>query len=124
MVDDEPEIAEILAELLGADGHRVEIAASGREALEKLDAAEFDLIVSDLRMPDIDGPGLYRRLESEQPRLLERMVFITGDTLGLGVDEFIEKSGRPCIEKPFTPEDVRAAVEEVLRAAKAVEQGC
>lgn len=123
VVDDEPFIAEILAEFLGADGHRVEIAASGREALEKLGGAEYDLIVSDMRMPDIDGPALYRRLESEHPRYLERIVFITGDTLGLDVDEFIEKSGRPCIEKPFTPEDVRAAVEEVLTAAKAVVQG-
>jgi two-component system NtrC family sensor kinase len=123
VVDDEPDIAEILAELLGADGHRVDVAASGREAMERVRDRDYDLILSDLRMPDLDGQSLYRRLERERPQLLERVVFITGDTLGLGIGDFVEASGRPCIEKPFTPEDVRAAIDEVLAASATLQSG-
>ncbi|MBI4013345.1 MAG: response regulator, partial [Candidatus Rokubacteria bacterium] len=81
VVDDETEVADVLAEMLSADGHAVETAASGAIALEKLRARVYDLVLSDLRMPGLDGPGLYREVERRHPRLARRFVFLTGDTL-------------------------------------------
>ena len=62
VVDDEEGIRAMLAEILIADGHVVEQAADGREALERLREAEYDLVISDLIMPRLDGPGLYEEL--------------------------------------------------------------
>ena len=63
LVDDEPEILATLAEILTYAGHRVETAADGAAALERLDSRSFDVIVSDVRMPGLDGPGLYAEIE-------------------------------------------------------------
>ena len=82
VVDDEPEVGQLLLDILERDGHRVDRASSGREALERLAEREVDLILSDLRMPDLDGPALYRELAARRPELLARLVFVTGDTLG------------------------------------------
>lgn len=114
VVDDEAEIAELLREVLEREGYAVDLAASGNEALERLETGTYDLIVSDLKMPDLDGPGLYRRLAERGPALLERLVFITGDTLGAGTKEFLAHCRRPVIEKPFVPRDIVRLLDEVL----------
>ena len=107
VVDDEAAVAETLAEILALDGHRVEIAGSGSAALEALDEREFDLIVSDLRMPDVDGPTLYERVGERRPELLERFVFVTGDSLGASISRFLATSGVTHMEKPIAPQELR-----------------
>jgi CheY-like chemotaxis protein len=67
VVDDEPEIREALAEILTSAEHRVVTAASGREALERLAAENYDVILTDIRMPDLDGRALYREIASAGP---------------------------------------------------------
>ena len=62
LVDDELEILATLAEILTHAGHRVETATDGAAALERLDPRFFDLIVSDVRMPGLDGPGLFSEI--------------------------------------------------------------
>ena len=71
---------------------------------------QFDVIVTDLRMPGLDGQALYREIERRWPSQAERVVFVTGDTLSASLHEFVAHSGRPVIEKPFLPEDVRRLV--------------
>lgn len=110
VVDDEPEVAETLGEILKAEGHSVVYAESGRVALEGLAAGAFDLVISDLKMPDLDGPGLYNALREQNPSIAERMVFVTGDTLSPAARRFLDGANRPVIEKPFVPEDVRRAL--------------
>ena len=61
MVDDEVEIAQMVREVLNRDHHQVAVATSGREALERLAEHPVDLILSDLRMPDLDGPDTASR---------------------------------------------------------------
>jgi GAF domain-containing protein len=114
VVDDEPEIADSLAELLERDGYQVRIARSGMEAKAHLGAGDFDLILSDLRMPDGDGPSLYAWVEKELPHLIARMGFVTGDTIEPGAMAFLARSSRPSLEKPFTPAALRAFVAKVL----------
>ena len=110
VIDDEPEIGELLAEFLERDGHRVELACSGREALGRLAGRDVDLIVSDLRMPDMDGPALFRELANTRPELLPRIVFLTGDTLAADIQWFLAETGVPVIEKPFDPREVSQRV--------------
>jgi PAS domain S-box-containing protein len=117
VVDDEAEIAETLAEILTDAGYDVEIAADGRAALDRMERREFDLVLSDLRMPGLDGPGLYRALKARRRDWPKRMIFITGDTLGEAAAVFLGKARRPCIGKPFQSEEVRRVVADVLAAA-------
>jgi CheY-like chemotaxis protein len=115
VVDDEPGIAGVLAEVLQLDGHVVETVGNGEAALGKLALGGYELILSDIRMPELDGPSLYRELERRDPRLLGRMIFLTGDTLSPGTREFLEQTGAPCLSKPFALSDVREIVQRVLR---------
>lgn len=113
VVDDEEEIRETLADILASASHRVVTAASGREALDRLAAQRYDVIFADMRMPDLDGRALYREIERRWPRQAARVVFVTGDMLTSTLRDFVAASGRPLIEKPFLPSDVRRVVVEL-----------
>ena len=89
-------------------------AASAREALEQLDKERFDVILTDIRMPDLDGRALYREIERRWPERAAQVVFVSGDTLTSALREFAEEIGRPVIEKPFLPADVRRVVAETV----------
>lgn len=108
IVDDEAEIADALSDFLGLEGYRCEIAIGGAAARDRLAAgASYDLVVSDLRMPDMDGPQLHAWMLQHRPDLVDRLAFATGDTLGAGAATFLDQARRPVLEKPFTPEAVR-----------------
>jgi len=114
IVDDEEEIRHMLGDILSSDGHVVEQAANGREALSRLAGGSFDLVISDLIMPELDGPGLYEELSRRDPKMAEHLLFITGDTLSAAARAFLERVDRPAIEKPFVPAEVRGAVRAAL----------
>jgi PAS domain S-box-containing protein len=117
VVDDEPQVAALLVRMLALNGHQVETAATGAAALDKLRTQAYDLILSDMKMPELDGPGLYRALEQQQPELCRRFVFFTGDILSPGTRQFLEETGAPSLSKPFTLEEVRRVVQAALGAA-------
>jgi two-component system NtrC family sensor kinase len=104
----------MLSEILTLDGHLVEQAANGNEALARLAEGRFDLVISDLLMPALDGPGLYERLRRNDPAMAERLLFLTGDTLSASARQFLERAGRPVLEKPLTPSEIRRAVSTAL----------
>lgn len=114
VVDDEPGVRETLSEILTDAGHRVVAVASGREALERMGRERFDVILTDIRMPDIDGRALYREIELRWPDRAAQVVFVTGDTLTSTLRAFAEETGRPVIEKPFLPAEVRRVVAETV----------
>lgn len=116
VIDDEPGITGVLAYLLRRDGHTVETAANGRLALDKLQQRTYDLILCDLRMPALDGPGFYRELEHSYPHLLQRVIFLTGDTLSPEARAFLEKVGVPRLSKPFRAAEVRQLIQQALQA--------
>jgi CheY-like chemotaxis protein len=107
VVDDEPFIAQLVAETLTAEGYQVDTAANGLLALEQIKRESYDLILSDLRMPDLDGLALYRELESRRPDLLQRMIFISGTTDDPMYQKFLEQVGVPVLPKPFHLDDLR-----------------
>jgi CheY-like chemotaxis protein len=116
IIDDEAGIAAALASLLRRNGHHVDTASNGRLALEKLQGRAYDLILCDIRMPELDGPGLYRVLENHLPHLSRRVIFLTGDTLSPEIREFLEKAGGLRLDKPFRAAEVRRVVQQALQA--------
>lgn len=118
LVDDEVELAQTLADLLEPEGHNIDIAANGAVALDKIRKNAFDVIISDLRMPVLDGPGLYAELARELPFYLNRIIYVTGDTLSSHVQTFLSENPVPVVEKPYRLQDVRQAVAELLKKIK------
>jgi CheY-like chemotaxis protein len=123
VVDDEPGIAGVMAEVLALDGHVVETVAHGGAALAKVRAQTYDLILSDIRMPGIDGPSFYRELARRAPQLLPRVIFVTGDTLNASTREFLEQTRVLCVRKPFTLAEIRAIVQRTLQALEEASVG-
>jgi PAS domain S-box-containing protein len=117
VVDDEPTITSVLADMLGLDGHVVDTASTGRAALDRLRERSYDLILSDLRMPELDGPGFYREAEHRHPGVSRRFVFLTGDVLNDTLRRFLEETGVPSVSKPFTLAEIRQAIRQVLPSA-------
>ena len=114
VVDDEVEIAHMLKEILTTSGHEVDMAFDGAEGLDVLRHGRYDLILSDTKMPTLDGTGFYRQLTSEFPDLCHRIIFLTGDVLDRAKREFLESTGAPFLMKPFDVADVRRLVHRVL----------
>jgi two-component system NtrC family sensor kinase len=117
VVDDEPDVASVLVELLEADGHVVESAAGGREALARIETTAYDAVLSDVKMPGLDGAGLYREVARRRPELARRFMFVTGDTLDAGTARFLEETGCPSFAKPFGPDVTRRALATIAHLA-------
>jgi len=115
LVDDEIELAQTLADLLEPEGHHIDIAINGAIALEKLHKASYDVIISDLRMPVMDGPALYEALMRELPSYLDKIIYVTGDTLSSHVQTFLSQYPVPVVEKPYRLSDMRRAVANLLK---------
>jgi PAS domain S-box-containing protein len=113
VIDDEPDFLELMIEVLSNDGHQIDTTSSGLMALEKLQERSYDVILSDIRMPGLDGPGLFRALERRQPELCRRMIFLTGDTVNSETQEFLQKTGAMMLAKPCAPSDLRRAIQLV-----------
>ena len=113
IVDDEPDVTDLLADILAIDGHRVDKACNGAIALQKLRERPYDVILSDLRMPELDGPGLHDEVGRLDGSLAQRFIFITGDTLNLETKSFLERVGAPTVTKPFDLHQVRRAVHRI-----------
>ena len=113
IVDDEPDVTDLLADILAVDGHRVDKAGNGAIALQKLREGTYDVILSDLRMPELDGPGLHDEVERLDGSLAQRFIFITGDTLNLETKSFLDRVGAPTVTKPFDLNQVRRAVHRI-----------
>ena len=109
-------IATLLAEMLGLDGHMVDTVANGAMALGQLRERAYDLIVSDLQMPVLDGLGLYRELERSRPELLGRIVFVTGNVEHPVWRRFLSDTGAPYVAKPFTIEAIHRVTQQALWA--------
>jgi CheY-like chemotaxis protein len=113
VIDDEPIMSAAIRRTLHNE-HDVTVAASGREALELISKADFDLILSDVLMPEISGIDLYELLRVTHPSTSERMVFITGGAFTPVARDFLASVPNATLEKPFEPEKLRALVRDHL----------
>jgi two-component system NtrC family sensor kinase len=106
IIDDEPNVQDVLAKTLSSRGYTVATAGSGETGIARLDEAEFDVILCDFRMPGLSGMDFYRRIQAERPHLAPRIIFITGDTANLVTRRFIEENNLNILEKPFDLPDL------------------
>jgi PAS domain S-box-containing protein len=119
IVDDEPGIVDVLQEVLGTSGYRIETASNGAKALSRLGSQDYDLIISDLCMPEMSGEKLYAAIREHYPHMLNRIIFLTGDTVSPGSRSFLEKTGARWLSKPFNIAELERVVASYLRAVPA-----
>jgi CheY-like chemotaxis protein len=113
VVDDEDVLRELLADILAREGHQVDTACDGLEALDWLDQHHYDAVFTDLRMPGLDGPKLYEAIQKRQGEDLPRVIFMTGNA-ALSAD-FLRDTREPILEKPFSLSAARGVVKALFR---------
>jgi two-component system NtrC family sensor kinase len=117
VVEDEPTVARLIADVLEDEGMRVEVLLDGREALDCAARQTFDLVICDIKMPGLDGQHFYKSLERSENPLRERFLFVTGDIIAAQTREFLERNHLPHVAKPFRVEELTEKVHEVLALA-------
>ena len=116
VIDDEPSVVRALTSLLRRDGYLVGTASNGRHALAQLQERPYDVIVCDLRMPELDGPAFYAILTRQYPALRQRVIFLTGDAGSEANRTLLTQCGRPWLRKPSAITTIRRAIQQVLQA--------
>jgi CheY-like chemotaxis protein len=115
VVEDDTDIVDLFLIILGENENHIDVAANGHEALEKLKLArDYDLIISDYHMPQMDGGSLHAAIRSIDPALAARMFFISGERVDL-VNPNVRKHDTPrFLAKPFGIKELRQRIEEFL----------
>src|SRR5437667_1250806 len=116
IVDDEDQLRKLVTEVVIGLGHQVEETPSGQDAVARLASHEYDVILLDVRLPDLDGKAIWRRLLVDRPALAARIVFMTGDTMSAETQAFLTEAGLPVLTKPLAIERIQRAVHESLTA--------
>jgi len=118
-VDDEAVILDLIVDAFGRDGrHTIDTAGSAREALLKLDRRTYDIVLLDLKMPEMDGQQLFQEIRKRWPDVARRVIFASGDTLHPDTRHFLDTSGCPCVDKPFKLEHLASAMKAITRGAE------
>jgi CheY-like chemotaxis protein len=111
VVDDEVAVRHVSVRFLEHLGHTVETASDGAEALELLADREYDVIVSDLRMPGLGGEEFLRRLREERRGLERRLIFVTGDAASTDAARVVADAGVPVLLKPVRLQELARVIE-------------
>jgi len=118
VADDEPKLGRFVAEMLELDGHEVVRAGGGREAIARLEAAAFDVVVTDLRMPDVDGIAVLRAARARVPP--PEVVLMTAYGTAESAVEAMKAGAADYVTKPFSMDELRLRVKR-LAAQRAAE---
>lgn len=114
VVEDEPTVARLIADVLGEEGHPVDAVLDSREGLQLAQTGGYDLVICDLRMPHLDGQNFYQQLLRHGGLFPQRVLFVTGDTLSPNTVKFLESSEVPYLAKPFRVEELKDMVQRAL----------
>ena len=121
VVDDEPVVTKSCRRVLTDAGFHVDTSQSGREGMSRALAEDFDLVVTDLKMPDLDGMEVLRTLRSERPNTA--IVIITGYGTVPSAVEATKAGVSDYVEKPFTPEEIAQAAHRALATPPSTPSG-
>jgi len=116
LVDDDPMVTQLITDMLSLDGYDVETAPNGIAALEKVQGRPYDLILTDLHMPELDGAGLYRELTRRQARPPRKIIFLTGTAGDSEAHRLVQETGLPVLQKPFNVVELLELVRKTLGA--------
>ena len=115
VVEDEPAISQVCLKVLTSEGLEVDIAVNGEVAQDMIKKQQYDLCLVDIRIPVMNGKQLYQRIQQKHPRLINGVIFTTGDLIAGDTQSFLQQAGRPLLPKPFTSGELRTIVRETLR---------
>ncbi len=119
VVDDEGILLEVLSEALSSWGCVVEATTDAQEAVKQLQVASFDLIVSDIRMPNFSGIQFHGWITQNRPEMCGRILFTTGDSFDQETREFLDRSGAPFLGKPFDLKKFKQTLERLVAGVPA-----
>ncbi len=114
VVEDEPTVGGLIADVLRDEGMRVDVLRDGHAALARAERETYDLVICDLKMPGMDGKKFFHSLGQRHNPLQEHVLFVTGDVVAPGTQEFLERHRLPFVAKPFRVEELSRAVREML----------
>ena len=117
LVDDNPIVSQVIIDILSLDGYGVDTAPNGIAALEKMEGRRYDLVLTDLHMPELDGAGLYRELAKRQTHPPQKIIFLTGTAGTSEAHRLMQDTGLPVLRKPFNLIELLELVQKVLVAA-------
>ncbi len=119
VLDDEKSLAELLGDLLELLAYTTVICNSAAQALASIREQDFDVIISDFRMPEVNGEQFYAEATKLKPALARRIIFLTGDVVNEETMKFLKSVGNPHMGKPFVLAQVNRTVAEVIRSQSA-----
>jgi signal transduction histidine kinase/ActR/RegA family two-component response regulator len=122
IIDDEEGVREVLREALANYGHVAHTTSSGREALRWMETLPYDLVICDVKMPDMDGKTFYAEVHSRWPALSDRVVFCTGGVVNPKTQSFLQELGCRYVAKPFKVEELLALLNPRPRKPLATRQ--
>jgi len=114
VVDDEPVVLSLMSQVLTDQGHKVDTVDNASDALERIRSERYSLILLDIKLPGMSGIELYEHIQQIARSLARRVVFITGDVLGVDTIEFLSRTKVPCIVKPFDAEQLKKEINHIL----------
>ena len=118
LIEDEPSVMAYVRAALERSGYPVVAVNSGAEALRLLAGGSFSGVVSDMRTPGgVDGADVHAWITGNRPELASRLVFITGDIANEETVATLQKTGAPCVEKPFRVQQLLEVVEKTIGKA-------
>jgi len=113
VVDDEPLIVKLLEDFLRRKGFSVITATTGYQALNILQNNRVELVISDIKMPQMDGKRFYSAIKANNPALLEKLIFITGDTLSDDTRKFLKTIKGRYLKKPFSFDEIMKLIDSM-----------
>jgi len=118
VVDDEAVVCKSCQRILSPEGYEVETALSGQEALDKLSQGSFDIVITDLKMPGMDGMELLAKIKEKDPEII--VIMVTGYSTVQTAVQAMRMGALDYIPKPFTPEELIVVVEKALEKKKLI----
>jgi two-component system, NtrC family, sensor kinase len=116
VVDDEEYILDFFIEVFDALPLLVDTASNGRMAMNKMEEKDYDLIITDFKMPQMSGKDLFNWIKENRSHLANRIIFVTGDTVSLETRTFFEGNRNLYLAKPFKIEDVKEVIQQALES--------
>jgi len=115
LIEDEPAVMSYVRAVLERSGYTVVCSESGVEGLRQLESRQFMGVVSDMRTPGgVDGADVHAWIVQYRPELASRLVFITGDIANEETAATLQRTGAPCVEKPFRVQQFISVVEQTM----------
>jgi len=111
VVDDEPTVRQFLSELLTDQGHEVETVDNATDALKMMGSEGYSHILLDIKLPGMSGIELYKRLEEIDKSLVKKVIFITGDVMGVGTKDFLSRTKARYISKPIDVQQLNKLIQ-------------